>query len=147
MLTRPEIITINILLYEIMLNFTIVPAFYSSRINTLAFEWMWDLGWLCFDTNLCFFVFSFSLFFLWKMKHNLHTINPLLSLPPGTYLFQIHFRVVNRDGRGGYLIGGLFNLENTMLSVLHKDLEYKMEKLKNKKIGSHSAEDQNQIRT
>ena len=62
MLTRPEIITINILLYEIMLNFTIVPAFYSSRINTLAFEWMWDLGWLCFDTNLCFFVFSFSLF-------------------------------------------------------------------------------------
>ena len=82
------------------------------------------------------------------MKHNLHTINPLLSLPhPGTYLFQIHFRVVNRDGRGGYLIGGLFNLENTMLSVLHKDLEYKMEKLKNKKIGSHSAEDQNQIRT
>ena len=34
-----------------------------------------------------------------------------------------------------------------MLSVLHKDLEYKMEKLKNKKIGSHSAEDQNQIRT
>ena len=47
---------------------------------------------------------------------------------------------------GGYLIGGLFNLENTMLSVLHKDLEYKMEKLKNKKIGSHSAEDQNQIR-
>ena len=34
-----------------------------------------------------------------------------------------------------------------MVSVLHKDLEYKMEKLKYKKAGGHKAEDQNQIRT
>ena len=33
--------------------------------------------------------------------------------------------------RGG---GGLFNLEKTMVSVLHKELEYKVEKLKNKKF-------------
>ena len=43
--------------------------------------------------------------------------------------------------------GGLFNLEKTMVSVLHKELEYKVKKLKNKKVGGHAAEDQNQIRT
>ena len=30
--------------------------------------------------------------------------------------------------------GGLFNLEKTMVSVLHKELEYKVEKLKYKKF-------------
>ena len=47
---------------------------------------------------------------------------------------------VNRDEgliSGG---GGLFNLEETMVSVLHKELEYKVEKLKNKKVGGHVAE-------
>ena len=34
-----------------------------------------------------------------------------------------------------------------MVSVLHKELEYKVEKLKNKKVEVHAAEDQNQIRT
>ena len=43
--------------------------------------------------------------------------------------------------------GGLFNLDTTMVSVLHKELEYKVEKLKYKKVGGHAAEDQNQIRT
>ena len=38
--------------------------------------------------------------------------------------------------RGG---GGLFNLEKTMVSVLHKELEYKVEQLKNKKVGGHAA--------
>ena len=42
---------------------------------------------------------------------------------------------------------GLFNLEKMMVSVLHKDLEYKVEKLKYKKVGGHAAEDQNQIQT
>ena len=41
--------------------------------------------------------------------------------------------------------GVLFNLEETMVSVLHKELEYKVEKLKCKKVGGHAAEDQNQI--
>ena len=47
----------------------------------------------------------------------------------GAYLFQAHFRGFNRDGR---LIWerGLFNLEKTMVSVLHKELEYKVDKLK-----------------
>ena len=49
----------------------------------------------------------------------LHTVNPLLS-PPGAYLFQAHLR------------GGLFNLQTTMVSVLHKELEYKVDKLKYK---------------
>ena len=36
---------------------------------------------------------------------------------------------------------GLFNLEKTMVSVLHKELVYKMEKLKYKKVVGHAAED------
>ena len=77
------------------------------------------------------------------------TVNPLLTplpLPPGgggAYLFQTHLEGV------GCLIGngGLFNLEKTMLSVLHKDLLYKLENLKYKKLGDHAAEDHNEIRT
>ena len=42
--------------------------------------------------------------------------------------------------RGAYL-------EKTMVSVLHKELEYRVEKLKNKRGGGHAAEDQNQIQT
>ena len=32
-----------------------------------------------------------------------------------------------------------------MVSVLHKELEYKVEKLKYKKVGGHAVEDQKQI--
>ena len=31
-------------------------------------------------------------------------------------------------------LGGLFNLETTMVSVFHKELEYKVNTLKNKKF-------------
>ena len=78
-----------------------------------------------------------------------YTVNPLLSSPPlGVYLFKAYFRgrLIEMGGlfkKGG----GLFNLETTMVSVLHKELEYKVEKLKYKKVGGHAAEDQNQIRT
>ena len=41
--------------------------------------------------------------------------------------------------RGG---GGLFNLETTMVSVLYKELEYKVGE-----VGGHAAEDQKQIQT
>ena len=34
---------------------------------------------------------------------------------------------------------GLFDLEKTMVSVLHKELEYKMDNLKYKKVGGHAA--------
>ena len=59
-------------------------------------------------------------------------------------------------GGGGGLIetkglfersGGLFNLEETMVSIIHKELEYKVEKLKNKKVGGLVAEGQHHIRT
>ena len=43
--------------------------------------------------------------------------------------------------------GGLINLEKMTVSVLHKELEYKVEKLKYKKVRGHAAEDQNQIQT
>ena len=52
------------------------------------------------------------------------TVNPLLS-PPGS----------------------LFNLEKMTVSVLHKDLEYKVDELKYKMVGGHAAKDENQIQT
>ena len=58
------------------------------------------------------------------------TINSLLSLPGGAYL------LIQLNGAGG----GGFNL---MVSDLHKELEYKVETFKYKKVGGHAAEDQN----
>ena len=51
-----------------------------------------------------------------------------------------------REGGGGLIYSnpfevGLFDLEKTMVSVLHKELVYKMEKLKYKKVVGHAAED------
>ena len=66
-------------------------------------------------------------------------VNPLLS-PSVAYLFQAHLR---GGGGGGGLIemggvfekGGSFNLEMMMqVSVLHRELEYKEEKLGYKKF-------------
>ena len=45
----------------------------------------------------------------------------------GAYLFR--GGRLNRDGGLN-----IFNLETTMVSVLHKELEYKVKKLKNKKF-------------
>ena len=48
----------------------------------------------------------------------------------GAYLFQAHLR-----GGGGLIEAEhLFNLEMMMVSVLHKELEYKVEKLRYKKL-------------
>ena len=41
----------------------------------------------------------------------------------------------------------LFDLVQTMLSVLHKELECKVEKLKHKKVRAYAAEDQEQVQT
>ena len=57
-------------------------------------------------------------------------INPLLSSPGG---------LISNTFVGG---GGLFNLAKTIVSVLHKELERGVEKLKYKKVGGHAAEDQ-----
>ena len=70
----------------------------------------------------------------WNSDHR-HTVNPLLSPTcQGAYLFQAHL--------SGALIetGDLFNLEKTMVFVLHKEVGYKMEKLKDKKAGGHAAQ-------
>ena len=63
-----------------------------------------------------------------------------IKSPRGTYLFQTHLggkggglMVLNRDG-GLIWEGGIFNLAQTMVSFLHKELEYKVEKLKYKKL-------------
>ena len=58
-----------------------------------------------------------------------HTINPLLSPPEGLFISNTF------EGEGG-----LFNLKKTMASTLRKELEYKVEKLKGKKVRGHAAE-------
>ena len=67
----------------------------------------------------------------------MRTINPVLNPPGGL----IYFKPIWEGGGGGGLIEtgglferrGLFNLEMTMVSVLHKELN-KVEKLKYKKF-------------
>ena len=39
--------------------------------------------------------------------------------------------------------GGLFNLEQTMVSVVHKEVEYKVEKLKYKEVRGYAASQTN----
>ena len=53
------------------------------------------------------------------------TVNPLLSSLEGLFILNTF-----EGGRGG----GLFDLAITMVSVLHKELEYKVENLSNKKL-------------
>ena len=77
-----------------------------------------------------------------KNQEDLTCRKSSIKLPRGL----IYFKPIL--GGGGLIeTGGLFNLEKAVASVLHKELEYKVEKLKNKKVGGHAAEDQNQIRT
>ena len=67
----------------------------------------------------------------------------------GLSIFQAHLRGeggVNRDIGGLFERDSLFNFEKTIVSVLYKELEYKLEKLKKKKLGGdHAVEDQNQF--
>ena len=68
-------------------------------------------------------------------EHSTYHESSIKPPPPprgrGAYLFRAHLRG-----------GDLFNLETTMVSVLHKELEYK-----DKKVEGHAAVDQNHIRT
>ena len=59
----------------------------------------------------------------------MYTVNPLLSsgVGGGSFISNPFEGWLNRDG-------GLFNLEETMVSVLYEELEYKVEKLKYKKL-------------
>ena len=60
--------------------------------------------------------------------------------PPGGLFISNPFESgLNRDG-------GLFNLAKTMVSVLHKELEYQVKKFKYRKL-EVMQEDQKQIRT
>ena len=76
----------------------------------------------------------------WILKYRKFSI----KFPREAYLFQAHLRkgLIETGGREG-----LFNLEKAIVSVLQKELGNKGEKLKYKKVGSHAADDQNQVRT
>ena len=61
----------------------------------------------------------------WEGKYRKSSIKS----PRGVYLFQAHFRVGLIEIGGLFERGGFFNLEMMMVSVLHKELAYKVEKL------------------
>ena len=74
--------------------------------------------------------------------------NPLLRPLEGLFISNLlGGSGLNRDKRGVFEGRGLFHLERTRVSVLHKELEYKAEKVRYKKVGCHGAKDQNQIQT
>ena len=67
---------------------------------------------------------------IWTVQ--VHTVNPLLS-PFGGLFISSPFEMGGLIEMWGlFEKGGLFNLEMMMVSVLHKELEYKVEKLKYK---------------
>ena len=77
---------------------------------------------------------------------NKNTLNlPLFISSPFEGVFGGGGRGGNRDkGWGGLHV---FNQERRMVSALPKGLEYKVEKLKCKKVGGHAPDDKNQILT
>ena len=77
-----------------------------------------------------------------KLHDTLITVHPLSII-----YFKPICGGLNRDEGLFEKEGGLINLEKMTVSVLHKELEYKVEKLKYKKDRGHAAEDQNQIQT
>ena len=74
----------------------------------------------------------------WTLSYllrSLYTVNPILSPPQGGGL--IYSKPTWDGGGGAYLrrwayLRGVINLETTIVSVLHKELKYKVEKLKSK---------------
>ena len=65
----------------------------------------------------------------------INTVNPLLSPPGGLYISNTFEGEggLKRD-RGRIWEWALFNLAKAIVSVLHKELEYKAEKLKYKNL-------------
>ena len=112
------------------------------RVGILSFRNY--ISCVCNCDDLLFIPFSFiPQFKHMKLLYRKSSIKPP---SPGAYLFQAHLRRSLIETGGIFKREGLFNLEKTTVSVLHKELEYKVEKLKYKKVGD-AAEDQNQIRT
>ena len=72
-------------------------------------------------------------------------VNPLLIPLGGLFISNLFEGGLIETGGLFGRRGGLFTLEKTMVSVVHKELEHKAEKLKNKMVGVHAAENQNQI--
>ena len=84
----------------------------------------------------------------------------LCAFDAGSYVQNIAIKPATKDGKSSPFDGGLIKMgrlferggayliwKKKMVSVLHKELKYKVEKFKNKKFGGFAAEDQNQIGT
>ena len=67
-----------------------------------------------------------------------NTVNPILS-PRGLFISSPFEVGLNR-------VGGLFNLEKTMASVLHRKLRIQSGEVQEQEVGGHAAEAQNQVR-
>ena len=72
---------------------------------------------------------------LWLCDYFVYYHKSSVKPPGGLIYFEPSWGgELNRDG--GFILrgGGIFNLETMMVSVLHKELEYKVEKLTYKKF-------------
>ena len=102
---------------------------------------------------------------VWLFKQTNSSLKWTTEVVPSHYFLQggrfSRVTVINGPtvvfSKIGFLIAGVSLIPSTIpssppplvpiLSVLHKELEYKEEKLKNKKFEGHAAKDQSQIRT
>ena len=102
---------------------------------------------------------------VWLFKQTNSSLKWTTEVVPSHYFLQggrfSRVTVINGPtvvfSKIGFLIAGVSLIPSIILSsppplvpilsVLHKELEYKEEKLKNKKFEGHAAKDQSQIRT
>ena len=95
-------------------------------------EWYWLDTWPFFSVNLS--------------KVNITEEISIQCLNALRISITVNSLFISSPFKGGsYLRGGLINLEKTLVSILHEELKDRVEKLKNKKVGDHAVEDQNQI--
>ena len=75
---------------------------------------------------------------VWGQELVLFCIWEILYEVPQGANFQGHLRGGLIEMRDLFERGGLFDLEKAMVSVLHKEQEYKVKKLENKKVRGHA---------
>ena len=73
-------------------------------------------------------VLDYKLRVLKQLRNECTRTSSIKPFPPGLIYFKPIW------GSGGIWEGGLFNLETMMVSVVHKELEYKVEELKYKEF-------------
>ena len=133
-------LTINQGFFKQSVDAWLLARAYKEDLNVRDTKWSSTVFWGIEGSSL-----------LTKIARYLDYRTSSIKPPPPGGGGLIYFKPIcgglNRDEGLFEKEGGLINLEKMTVSVLRKELEYKVEKLKYKKVGGHAAEDQNQIQT